>query len=186
MKCEFIASLPQERVARRDPLVDSRPLVRTLSYPRKSLQHFYLLEFVHGYGENIAVHANEIGEFPRFERTLAVFLKSCVGSVARIESERRFYGDALLGRENLAALQLFPRHRGPDAPPRAERRDRDIGAGSLDDSATANSTNACELLGCERIPCEAFWTTYLAAVFSSGAYYCAKGGLTCTKQHCWL
>ena len=84
--------------------------------PPKRLQHLHLLELVSGHGHNITVNNDKVGQFPWFDRSFAVLLKSRVGSVARIEGERLFERNALLGCRNLIALQSPASHCGPDSP----------------------------------------------------------------------
>jgi hypothetical protein len=65
--------------------------------PHKRLEDFHILEFICGYGEHIAIHDNEVGEFSGFEGSLEVLFKAGVGSVPCVECERLFYRDAFLG-----------------------------------------------------------------------------------------
>jgi hypothetical protein len=56
----------------------------------KRLEYSYIFEFICGYGEHIAVDHNKVSEFSGFEGSLAVFFKTGVGSVTRVQCERLF------------------------------------------------------------------------------------------------
>jgi hypothetical protein len=57
---------------------------------------FTSLDFICGYGKQVAVDNNKVGEFSGFEGSSAVLVKAGVGSVTCVQRERLFDRNAFL------------------------------------------------------------------------------------------